>query len=119
MQHSAEPRESIQSRCREFKMTAQSPGRADPSEYSLPLDPIAFPQVRGLAPEGDPIEASSQLRADLLDTMALERHSFDVWPDNENGHYHMVDRWSPTEGVARELGLLLAHDFSWDHAGTE
>jgi len=51
-------------------MTAQSPGRADPSEYSLPLDPIAFPQVRGLAPEGDPIEASSQLRADLLDTIA-------------------------------------------------
>jgi hypothetical protein len=28
----------------------------------------------------------------------------------KDSHYHVVDRWSPTNGVARQLGLLLAFD---------
>jgi hypothetical protein len=30
----------------------------------------------------------------------------------KGGHYHVVDRWSPTIGVARQLGLLLAFDLA-------
>jgi hypothetical protein len=30
----------------------------------------------------------------------------------KGGHYHVVDRWSPTSGVARELGLVMAFDLA-------
>ncbi len=30
----------------------------------------------------------------------------------KGSHYHVVDRWSPTNGVARQLGLLLAFDLA-------
>jgi hypothetical protein len=30
----------------------------------------------------------------------------------KGNHYHVVDRWSPTNGVARQLGLLLALDLA-------
>lgn len=30
----------------------------------------------------------------------------------KSGHYHVVDRWSPTNGVARQLGLLMAFDLA-------
>jgi hypothetical protein len=30
----------------------------------------------------------------------------------KGGHYHVVDRWSPKNGLVRELGLLLALDFA-------
>jgi len=28
------------------------------------------------------------------------------------GRYHVVDRWSPSKGVVRELGMMLAFDFA-------
>ncbi len=30
----------------------------------------------------------------------------------KNGRYHVVDRWSPTSGVARQLGSLMAFDLA-------
>ena len=28
------------------------------------------------------------------------------------GRYHVVDRWTPSKGVVRELGLMLAFDLA-------
>ncbi len=30
----------------------------------------------------------------------------------KRGHYHIVDRWSPTNGVARQLGTMMAFDLA-------
>jgi hypothetical protein len=30
----------------------------------------------------------------------------------KDGQYHVVDRWSPTTGIARELGMMLAIDLA-------
>jgi len=30
----------------------------------------------------------------------------------ERGRYHVVDRWSPTSGVARQLGFMMAFDLA-------
>jgi hypothetical protein len=31
---------------------------------------------------------------------------------SKGGRYHVVDRWSPTNGVCRQLGILLAFDLA-------
>lgn len=31
---------------------------------------------------------------------------------SENGHYRLIERWSPNDGPVRELGLYFLHDLA-------